>query len=280
MSAMRIAYQGEPGAFSEAAALKFRADAEAVSCPQFEDVFEAVERGRATLGILPIENSIGGTIHRNYDLLIRHELRIVGEVELPVAHALLALPGTTIDQVKTIYSHPQALAQCDRFLRSLKGVEVVATYDTAGSAKLLKERALAQAAAIASARAAEVFGLDVLQHGIQDFADNVTRFLVLGRLSTAEDARIPDADKTTIVFALPNEPGALFKALSVFALRGIDLTKLESRPIPGRPWEYLFYADLNIGNHELKCGRALTHLAEFATSLRTLGSYRGVVRGR
>ena len=125
----------------------------------------------------------------------------------------------------------------------------------------------------------KVFGLDVLQHGIQDFADNVTRFLVLGRLSTAEDARIPDADKTTIVFALPNEPGALFKALSVFALRGIDLTKLESRPIPGRPWEYLFYADLNIGNHELKCGRALTHLAEFATSLRTLGSYKGVVRG-
>ncbi len=278
MSAMRIAYQGEPGAFSEAAALKFRPDAEAVSCPQFEDVFEAVERGRATLGILPVENSIGGTIHRNYDLLIRHELRIVGEVELPVAHALLALPGTTLEQVKTIYSHPQALAQCDRFLRSMKGVEVVATYDTAGSAKLLKERALAQAAAIASARAAEVFELDVLRHGIQDYADNVTRFVVLGRLSTAEDARVHDADKTTIVFALPNEPGALFKALSVFALRGIDLTKLESRPIPGRPWEYLFYADLTIGSHELKCGRALTHLAEFATSLRTLGSYKGVVR--
>lgn len=277
---MRIAYQGEPGAFSEAAARKFRADVETVPCPAFEDVFEEVERGRATLGVLPIENSIGGTIHRNYDLLIRHELRIVGEVELPVVHALVALPGTEIGHVKTVYSHPQALAQCDRFLRGLTGVEVVATYDTAGSAKLIRERNLTTAAAIASERAAEVFELQVLRSGIQDFADNVTRFLILGRGSTADDSRVPDADKTTIVFALPNSPGALFKALSVFALREIDLTKLESRPIPGRPWEYLFYADLAIGAHELKCGRALTHLAEFATSLRTLGSYRGVPRGR
>jgi prephenate dehydratase len=192
----------------------------------------------------------------------------------------VALPGTAVPQVKTVYSHPQALAQCDRFLRSLSGVEVVATYDTAGSAKLIRERHLTTAAAIASERAAHVFELQVLQSGIQDFADNVTRFLILGRGSTAEDSRVPDADKTTIVFALPNSPGALFKALSVFALREIDLTKLESRPIPGRPWEYLFYADLAIGTHELKCGRALTHLAEFATSLRTLGSYRGVTRTR
>ena len=275
---MKIAYQGEPGAFSEAAALKFKPEAEPIPCPAFEDVFEAVERGRATLGVLPIENSIGGTIHRNYDLMLHHELRLVGEVELPVSHALVVMPGTTLEQVVTIYSHPQALAQCDRFLRALKGVEVVATYDTAGSARLVRDRGLVNAAAIASERAAEVFGLQIVRAGIQDFADNITRFLVLGRGSKADDNRIDDADKTTIVFSLPNEAGALFKALSVFALRGIDLTKLESRPIPGKPWEYLFYADLAVGGHEFKCGRALTHLAEFARSLRTLGSYRAFVR--
>jgi prephenate dehydratase len=275
-----MAYQGEPGAFSEAAALKFRPEAEPVPCPAFEDVFEAVESGRSTLGVLPIENSIGGTIHRNYDLMLHHELRLVGEIELPVSHALVVMPGTTLEQVATIYSHPQALAQCDRFLRALKGVEVVATYDTAGSARLIRDRGLVNAAAIASERAAEVFGLQVVRSGIQDFADNITRFLVLGRGSKADDTRIDEADKTTIVFALPNEAGALFKALSVFALRGIDLTKMESRPIPGRPWEYLFYADLAVGSHEMRCGRALMHLAEFATSLRTLGSYKGFVRPR
>jgi prephenate dehydratase len=276
---VRIAFQGEPGAFSEAAALKWHADAEVQPCPAFEDVFEAVERGRATLGVLPIENSIGGTIHRNYDLLLAHELRIAGEVELPVVHALVALPGTQLDHLTQIFSHPQALAQCDRFLRSLKGVEVVATYDTAGSARLLGERQLTQAAAIASERAATLFGLDVLRASIQDFADNITRFLVLARGGASQTSLQPEnANKTTVVFSLPNEPGALFKALSVFALRGIDLTKLESRPVPGRPWEYLFYADLAAGLHEFRCGRALSHLGEFAPSLRVLGSYLSVPR--
>lgn len=271
---MRIAFQGEPGAYSEAAASRWRSHAETVPCPAFEDVFAAVESGRATCGVLPIENSIGGTIHRNYDLLLQHELRIVGEVELPVVHNLVALPGATLGGLRVVYSHPQALAQCDRFLRSLGGVEVVATYDTAGSAKIVCERGEVAVAAIASARAAEVFGLVILQAGIQDFADNITRFLVIGRTSASDEARVPPgANKTTVVFTLPNEPGALFKALSVFALRSIDLTKLESRPIPGRPWEYLFYVDLAVGAHEYRCGRALTHLAEFAPSLRVLGTY-------
>jgi len=277
---VRIAYQGEPGAYSEAAALRSHPDAEVVPCPAFEDVFDVVERGQSTLGVLPIENSIGGSIHRNYELLLAHELRIVGEIELPVVHCLAALPGTTIEQITQVYSHPQALAQCDRFLRRLKGVEVVATYDTAGSARLIQERQMTTTAAVASERAAEIYGLSVLQSKIQDFEDNITRFLIVGRGSPADDATQPlDANKTTIVFSLPNEPGALFKALSVFALRGIDLTKLESRPIPGKPWEYLFYADLAVGGHEFTCGRALTHLAEFARSLRTLGSYRAFVRG-
>jgi prephenate dehydratase len=280
---MDIAYQGEAGAYSEAAALKFQAGATPLPCPAFDDVFHAVEAGRATCGVLPIENSIGGTIHRNYDLLVQHELKIVGEVELPVIHCLAVLPGTTLATLTQIYSHPQALAQCDRFLRSLSvsqsgGIEIVATYDTAGSAKLIRERQLTTTGAIASERAAAIFDLEVLRRGIQDFADNITRFLIVTRPDTAADVmggREPN--KTTVVFTLPNLPGSLFRALSVFALRDIDVTKIESRPIPGRPWEYLFYLDLAAGAHELRASRALTHLAEFAPSSKTLGSYPSVL---
>jgi prephenate dehydratase len=266
---MKIAYQGEPGAFSEAAARRLDADAQLVPSRSFEEVFASVEAGPATHGVLPIENSIGGSIHRNYDLLLSHELPIVAEVELAVVHHLLALPGATLAGLKRVYSHPQGLAQCERFLRTLSGVDIIATYDTAGSAKMVADAGSTEAAAIASARAGEVFGLTALASSIQDFDDNITRFLVIGR----RPLRHAVADKTTIVFTLPNEPGSLFKALSVFALRGVDLTKLESRPIPGRPWEYLFYADLNAARDELSCGRALSHLAEFAPMLRTLGSY-------
>jgi arogenate/prephenate dehydratase len=266
---MRIAYQGEPGAFSEAAARRVDPDAQLVPCRSFEEVFDAVEAGPAGYGVVPIENSIGGSIHRNYDLLLTHELPIVAEVELPVVHHLLALPGATLDGLRRVYSHPQGLAQCERFLRTLSHIEIIATYDTAGSAKMVADAGLRDAGAIASARAGEVFGLASLASSVQDFDDNITRFLVIGR----RPLRNAVADKTTIVFTVPNEPGALFKALSVFALRGVDLTKLESRPIPGRPWEYLFYADLAAARDELICARALGHLAEFAPTLRTLGSY-------
>jgi prephenate dehydratase len=266
---MRIAYQGESGAYSEAAALAFKPSGQVLPCRTFEGVFAAVGDGTATHGVLPLENSVGGSIHRNYDLLVEHELPIVGEVEVLVEHCLVAAAGVGRGRIRRVFSHPQGLAQCEGFLRGLPDVELVATYDTAGSAKLIRDEGLRDTAAIASARAAAAFGLEILERGIQDYAANVTRFVVIAR--TAETRA--DADRTTIVFALPNTPGALFRALSVFALREIDLLKLESRPIRGRPWEYLFHADLHIGRHEPRCGHALVHLAEFARWVRTLGSY-------
>jgi prephenate dehydratase len=222
-----------------------------------------------THGILPIENSVGGSIHRNYDLLLEHELPIVGETELTVIHNLLALPGTSMGELRRVFSHPQALAQCERYVRTLPGVEVVATYDTAGSARLIRDGGLRDTAAIASARAAKIFGLEILKAGIQDFEDNITRFIVIAR----EPEPLGPSDKTTLAFALQNAPGALVKALSVFALRDIDLTKLESRPARGLPWEYLFYVDVAVGREDVRCTRAVMHLAESAQWVKTLGSY-------
>jgi prephenate dehydratase len=270
---LRLAYQGEPGAYSEAAALLYAPYADTLPCPTFDEVFEAVVRKRATHGVVPLENSIGGTIHRNYDLLVDHDLPITGEVELDVVHCLQALPGTKLPDIKIVYSHPQALAQCERFLKDL-GVTVEAVYDTAGGAKLVAEKRLAGAAALASRRAADVFGLDVIQEAVQDFEFNITRFAIIG------GAPSPDGNKTTLVFALPSKPGALFKALSVFALRDINLTKLESRPLRGRPWEYLFYVEVEARRDDLMCARALTHLAEFAKWMRVLGTYKGWERGK
>jgi prephenate dehydratase len=269
---MRLAYQGEPGAYSEAAALQYGGShVETLPCKTFDEVFEAVVKKRATHGVLPLENSVGGTIHRNYDLLLDHELPITGEVELDVVHCLQALPGTKLEDIKVVYSHPQALAQCERYLKDL-GVTVEAVYDTAGGAKLIAEQKQADAAALASRRAAEVFGLEVLQEAVQDYEFNITRCAIVG------GALPPEANTTTIVFALPSTPGALFKALSVFALRDINLTKLESRPMRGRPWEYLFYVEVDARRDDLPCARALTHLAEFAKWSRVLGSYKGAER--
>ena len=266
---MRVAFQGEPGAFSEAAVLRLLPDADPRPYPTFDEVFDAVSSGAVTLGVVPIENSIGGSIHRNYDLLVERELSIVGEVQVPVVHNLLALPGVQLDEVRRVLSHPQALAQCARFLRGLDRVEAIATYDTAGSAKMVRDEQRRDTAAIASERAGALFGLEALRTGVQDFDDNITRFLAIAR------QRVPlgTPDKTSLVFTLRSAPGALFKALSVFALRDIDLSKLESRPVPGRPWEYLFYLDVAAAREDLQCARAMVQLAEFAPSLRTLGSY-------
>jgi prephenate dehydratase len=264
---MRIAFQGEPGTDAEAAALRFKPSADLLPRATVEAVFEAVEQGSATHGILPIENSIDGTMHRSYDRLMQHELPIVGEVELPIDHNLLAFEGTTREMLRRVYSHQLGLAQCEGFLRTLD-VEIVASFDTAGSAKMIRDGQLRDTGAIASARVAEAYGLSILEGGVKNVAGNTTRFLLIGR-----DTTVSGANKTTVVFTVPNDAGALFKALSVFALRDIDLTKLESRPIPERPFEYLFYADLSGTREDLSCTRALMHLAEFAPLLRTLGSY-------
>jgi len=266
---VRVGFQGEPGAFSEAAVLRLLPDAEPRPFPTFEDVFDAVHENKVALGVVPIENSIGGSIHRNYDLLVEGDLAIVGEVQVPVVHNLLALPGVTLEDIRRVLSHPQALAQCAGFLRTLKDVEAIATYDTAGSAKMVRDEGRRDTAAIASDRAGRLFGLEALRTSVEDFKDNITRFLAVGR----ERVPLGTPDKTSVVFTLKSEPGALFKALSVFALRGIDLTKLESRPVPGRPWEYRFYVDVAAAREDLACARAIVHLAEFADSLRTLGSY-------
>jgi prephenate dehydratase len=236
--------------------------------PSFEDVFRAVMSGTATHGILPVENSIGGSIHRNFDLLAENDLSIIGEVSLLVEHCLLAYPGTTREALRRIYSHPQALAQCERFLMAQPTIEIVATYDTAGRAKLIRDGALKDTGAIASARAGKIFGLEILASGIQDYELNLTRFVIVARQAETD----PEADKTTIVFALPNQPGALFKALSVCAA-GYRPDQTESRPIRGRPWEHVL-RDLSVGRQDLRCARALVHLAEFAKWVRTLGSHK------
>jgi prephenate dehydratase len=267
---MRIAFQGELGAYSEAAARRFAPGAEVVPCPSFDDVFAAVASGRASRGILPMENSVGGSIHRNYDLLVEHELPIVGEVELPVDHCLLARPGVKLPDLKVVYSHPQALAQCEEYLRRLGQIEIAAVYDTAGGARMVADGTRTDAGAIASRRAAELFGLEVLADRVQDYESNLTRFVLISR-SPEDEA---EANKTSLVFAIKSTPGALFRTLSCFALRDINLTKLESRPIRGRPWEYMFYVDVDISRHSLAYGRAVSQLGEFAQWVRTLGSYR------
>jgi prephenate dehydratase len=267
---IKVAYQGEAGAYSEAAALEhFGPQVEPAAHSSFEAVFKSVETGASDAGLVPIENSLAGSIHVNYDLLLQHTLVVVGEHHLPVHHCLIAHPGAALAEIRTVISHPQALAQCSGYLQSLPGVRAEPAYDTAGSVKLLSQGADRTAAAIASRRAAGLYGMQVLAENIEDHPANLTRFLAVAR-----SLRPPGPDaKTSIVFSLDNQPGALFKALSVFALRNIDLTKIESRPLVGKPWEYLFYIDFAGSTEEQATARALSHLEEYATMLRVLGSY-------
>ena len=274
---LRIAFQGEAGAYSEAALLAFSAirkleKPQSVPCASFDEVFQSVEKGNSELGFIAIENSLAGSIHRNYDLLLQHKLSVVGEYYLRVSHCLLGCPGVKLEEIERVISHPQALAQCDGYLRSL-GVIIEAAYDTAGSAKIVSERGDCKTAAIASRRAAEIYGLEILADSIEDNPENFTRFLAI---SPEPDEPGEDA-KTSIVFSLKNVPGSLFRGLSVFALRDIDLTKIESRPLQGKRWQYLFYIDFIGSQDEERCRNALNHLQEITSFFKVLGSYpRGV----
>ncbi|RZC82320.1 hypothetical protein C5167_045105 [Papaver somniferum] len=286
-SQLRVAYQGVPGAYSEAAAGKAYPNCVAIPCDQFEVAFQAVGHWIADRAVLPVENSLGGSIHRNYDLLLRHNLHIVGEVQLPVHHCLLALPGVRKEDLNRVISHPQALSQCESTLTKL-GLNVAreAVDDTAGAAEFIATHNLRDTAAIASSRAAELYGLQILADGIQDDSSNVTRFVMLAR-----EPIIPRTDrpfKTSIVFAHDEGMSVLFKVLSAFEFRNISLTKIESRPFKNRPirvvgdastggtakhFEYMFYIDFEASMADPRAQNALAEVQEFTSFLRVLGSY-------
>lgn len=265
---LRVAFQGERGANSEDAVVKFFGEVEVLPCRTLRQVFEAVEQGEAGAGLVPVENSQAGSINETWDLLTDHALHVSGQVDLPVHHCLQTLPGQRLADVRTVYSHPQALAQCQEFLRQL-GVELVAVYDTAGSAKMLREKGIVGAAAIASRRAAALYGLDIMAEGIQDAADNVTRFFAISRQPTERGER----NRTALVMAAQHRPGALYWCLGALAYRQVNLVKLESRPRRGRPWDYLFYLVFDGHESDPASAEALEELRTKTTFLRVLGSY-------
>lgn len=270
-----VAIQGERGSFSQEAAEHLMGRETRIAPKEtFAAIFRSVAEGAARYCLAPIENTLAGSVYENYDLLLEHKLHIVAEVNLRIVHNLIAFPGTTLRNLTQVYSHPVALAQCGRFFKQHPNVERIPFYDTAGSVKMLAERKIPGAAAIASRVAADVYGGKILRRHLEDHRENYTRFLLLSRSpSTAASA-----NKVSIAFSTRNIPGALFKCLSVFALRDIDLTKMESRPVRGRPWEYFFYVDFKGSLKETRCRKALDHLAEVTDFLRVLGAYTSGVR--
>jgi prephenate dehydratase len=271
---MRIAFQGERGAYSEQAIIQHLGpSAEPVPRPYLKDVFDSIESGDADLGLVPVENTLEGSIVQTYDLLNERSLKARFEVILRVVHCLIANHGVSLDMVKRVYSHPQALGQCRRYLEE-NDFEPAAAYDTAGSVKMLKEEGLMDSAAIASCRAAEVYDMAVLAHGIETNDENYTRFLLIG----FEDHPPTSNDKTSISFIVDHRPGTLYNALKAFAENGIDLTKIESRPQVGKPWEYIFFIDVAGHISEQKIRLAVDELKSSSRSVKILGSYPRAVK--
>jgi len=271
-----VAYQGEAGAYSEEGALQLFPEAEHRPFPSIRTVFESVEVGRAAWGLVPLDNSQAGSINETYDLFLRHGLHLVGETIVRVDHALLALPGSAIDDLREVISHPQAIAQCEEFLSTLD-VTVRAEYNTAGAAKRIADNRLERTAAIASRRAAELYDLEALADRIQTYPDNYTRFGALSR----DPSPLAEPDKSSLVFGVGHVAGSLYRCLGAFAERHLNLTKLESRPRPGRPWEYVFYADVEAPAGRSEMVDALAELSQHATFTRLLGTYAaaGLQRG-
>jgi prephenate dehydratase len=268
-----VAYQGEPGAYSEEGAQSLFPSEEHQPFPSIRTVFESVEVGRAQWGLVPMDNSQAGSINETYDLFLRHGLHLVAETIVRVDHCLLALPGTAIDDVREVISHPQAIAQCEEFLSALDA-NVRAEYNTAGAAKRIADGKLEGVAAIASRRAGELYGLVALAERIQTYPDNSTRFGALSR----DPAALTEPDKSSLVFGVGHVSGSLYRCLGAFAERHLNLTKLESRPRPGRPWEYVFYVDVEAPASLPAMVDALEAMSEHATFTRLLGTYARATR--
>jgi prephenate dehydratase len=270
-----VAYQGERGAFSEAAAVRLLGrDVAPIPCTSFDDMFTAVDGETADCAIAPIENSLAGSIHRNYDLLLASRLTIGGETHLRIVHNLIARRDVPLASIRRVYSHPVALAQCMRFLRAHPAIEIVPVHDTAGAVREVMERGRDDEAGIASAEAAEIYGGHIVAPAVEDHAQNFTRFLLLTPherpVATHETMR---RWKTSMVFRVPNKPGSLHRALGAFAMFDLDLAKIESRPIEGRPWEYAFYVDIIGRDTDPNVARALENVKHMAEMVRVLGSY-------
>jgi chorismate mutase / prephenate dehydratase len=264
-----VAFQGEPGAYSESAVYQFfGSTTQAKPCRDFRDVFESVKRQDVTAGLVPIENSLEGSVNQNYDLFFDYDLKVCGEVIIKIAHCLIVNPGTALKYLEAVYSHPQALAQCRKYLETKKWV-LVPTYDTAGSVKIIKEQKIQNAAAIASERAAQIYRMEILAMDIADNKENFTRFFVLSNQDSASTGK----DKTSIIFSAKHEPGSLYHALGEFAKRNINLTRIESRPTKKTAWEYNFYLDFEGHRLEPKCAEALKALERYASFVKILGSY-------
>jgi prephenate dehydratase len=269
MTAQRVGYQGEPGAYSEKAARFLFPEATLVPFRSFHKVFEATEISAIDFGVVPLENSHAGSINDTYDLLVRHGVQIVAETIVRIHHCLLAPEGVSITEVDYVYSHPQALEQCEEFLDSLRA-DRIAVYDTAGAAKLIAEEDKPGSAAIASEEAGSLYGLKVLERNIEDRADNSTKFVAISRSATSQ---MGPPEKTSIVFALNNIPGALYLCLKEFSDRQLNLTKLESRPSGAKAWQYHFYLDFDAPTRDPVAQDLLAALANQTSFLRVLGSY-------
>ncbi|MBI4261172.1 MAG: prephenate dehydratase [Actinobacteria bacterium] len=268
---LRVAYQGEPGAYSEDAVRRAFPGSTPLPCETVREAFAAVEEGRAGAGVVPVENSAAGSINETHEALLASDrLRILGELVLPVDHALLAPAGATLEGVRRVYSHPQALAQCDEFLLRL-GAEIVPVHDTAGAARMVAERGVVEEAAVAGERAAEMLGLAVLARRIQTEEGNATKFAVIG--DPEAGPVLGEPSRTSIVFATADEPGSLLRCLQPFADHGVNLSKLESRPRRGAPFAYVFYADLDGSAGDPGVAAALEDLRARSPMLKVLGSY-------
>jgi prephenate dehydratase len=284
----RVAFQGESGAFSEEAAVELLGEhIQLVPRPTFESLFAAIDEKAADYLLAPVENSLAGSVHRSYDLLLESSLHISGEVVIPIRHLLIGCSGSSFDTVETVESHPVALAQCERFFAAYPQFQRIATEDTAGSVARVVKQGDRTRAAIAGLRAANLYGGVVLREHLEDHIENYTRFVLLTSATDVSPGRGPqagsplgvvDANKLSLVLKLPHKGGALYHALEPFARRGIDLVKIESRPIKGRPWEYNFYLDLQASTNDAEVIRALAELGERAMEVRVLGCYPAAAR--